>query len=215
MASAGTSEGGRRVPRRFSVRQLVADDTVRATDVLAEAFRDYPVMRWILPPAPGRDRRLGRLMEFFVTARLLRGEPALGIEAGGTLAAVALVSFPEGPEGPPELAQRREALWEDLGAAARARYERCGEVWSTFRVDAPHVHLNVIGVSSAAQGRGLGRVLLEHVQDLSRSTPGSRGVTLTTEDPANVRLYEHVGYEVRSHARIAPELETWGMFRRN
>jgi hypothetical protein len=37
-------------------------------------------------------------------------------------------------------------------------------------------------------------------------------VSLTTEVPQNVRLYEHFGYEVVGHARVSPELETWGLF---
>ena len=39
------------------------------------------------------------------------------------------------------------------------------------------------------------------------------GVTLTTEDPSNVPLYEHFGYQVVGHARVAPGLESWGFFR--
>jgi GNAT superfamily N-acetyltransferase len=88
-------------------------------------------------------------------------------------------------------------------------------VWSRFQVGVPHIHLSVIGVRRSMQGRGLGRVLLEHVQELSRSAARSQGVTLTTEDPINVPFYEHAGYEIVGHARIADELETWGMFRRN
>jgi hypothetical protein len=54
---------------------------------------------------------------------------------------------------------------------------------------------------------------MEEVHLMSRRRSKSRGVTLTTEDPANVALYEHLGYEVVGHARISPELETWGLFR--
>ena len=39
------------------------------------------------------------------------------------------------------------------------------------------------------------------------------GVTLTTEDQANVSLYEHLGYEVVGQETVAPELRTWGFFR--
>jgi hypothetical protein len=44
---------------------------------------------------------------------------------------------------------------------------------------------------------------------------GVEGVSLTTEYPANVPLYERVGYTVVGHAVIAPGLETWGFFRSN
>lgn len=217
------------------VLRIPGEDAPRVVDVLVEAFRDYPVMRYVVgPDVRDFDTRLRKAVSFFVTVRVLRREPLFGIEAHGppavgapgiarrndeaihaTLGAAAIVSFPDGPDSPPDVARHREALWADLGADARARYERCGEVWSAFRVEPPHVHLNMIGVRATMQGKGLGRILLEHVQDFSRHRPGSEGVTLTTEDPVNVRLYERVGYEVIGHAKIAPDLETWGMFRRN
>lgn len=214
------------VPR---VLRIPGEDAPRVVDVLVEAFRDYPVMRYVVgPETRDFDGRLRKAVSFFVAVRVLRSEPLFGIEAHGPpsvgapgaalpapLGAAAIVSFPDGPESPSGVARHREALWADLGADARARYERCGEVWSAFRVEPPHVHLNMIGVRATMQGKGLGRILLEHVQDFSRYRPGSEGVTLTTEDPVNVRLYERVGYEVIGHAKIAPDLETWGMFRRN
>jgi hypothetical protein len=57
--------------------------------------------------------------------------------------------------------------------------------------------------------------LIEAVIDISRERPGSEGVTLTTEDPANVPLYRHLGFQVTGHSRVAPELESWGLVRPN
>jgi hypothetical protein len=49
---------------------------------------------------------------------------------------------------------------------------------------------------------------------MSAADPASAGVTLNTEDPRNVALYQHLGYEIIGHAAVAAELETWGFFRR-
>lgn len=38
------------------------------------------------------------------------------------------------------------------------------------------------------------------------------GVSLHTENPGNVALYEHFGYEVTGRGRVAPELEAWILF---
>jgi len=188
-----------------------------AADIIAifcDAFRDYPVMRYVLgAPAPNDAARLERLIQFFVMARALRGEAMFGVRRGGVLVAAATTSNPAVMDSPRELTQLREACWADLGAEARARYERCGTVWQRLTVRVPHVHLNMIGVRRDARGAGFGRELLRRVQSLSRETPGSQGVTLTTEDPANVPLYQHAGYQVVGHARIAPQLETWSFFR--
>jgi ribosomal protein S18 acetylase RimI-like enzyme len=70
----------------------------------------------------------------------------------------------------------------------------------------------MIGVRRAYAGTGLGRRLLESVRRLSEEDPQSAGVSLTTENPRNVELYRHFGYEVVGHASVGPGLETWGMF---
>jgi hypothetical protein len=36
---------------------------------------------------------------------------------------------------------------------------------------------------------------------------------LTTEDPANVPLYESFGYEITGHARVSADVETWAFYR--
>ena len=71
----------------------------------------------------------------------------------------------------------------------------------------------MIGVRARVRGSGLGRRMIEHVHSMSRADPESEGVTLTTEDPANVALYEHLGYEIVGHAVVGPKLSTWGFFR--
>lgn len=195
-----------------NVLAIPAADAGRLVDVLTEAFEHYPAMRFVFA---GKRPALHKAVGFFVASRVLRNEPLLGIEDGHHLAAGAIVTIPDGRVSPPEVSVRREALWADVGAEARARYEACGAVWERFAAPAPHIHLNMIGVRASCRGLGLGRALLEHVQDIARRTPKAEGVTLTTEDPANVPLYEHAGYTVVDHARIAPDLETWWMFRRS
>jgi GNAT superfamily N-acetyltransferase len=207
---------GQAVTDASAVVGLSREDVPQIVDVLAEAFHDYPVMRHVLGTGTDKyDAHLHRLIEFFVMARALRDEPMLGVYSGATLGAAAVVSYPDRQESPPELGDLREAVWQELGSAARARYEACGAVWQTLSVHVQHIHLNMIGVRSTAQGQGLGRRLLDRVHQLSLETSGSEGVTLTTEDEANVPLYQRAGYEIVGHSRIAPGLETWSFFRRD
>jgi ribosomal protein S18 acetylase RimI-like enzyme len=199
-----------------TVVRIPREDVSRVIDTLTQAFRDYPVMRYVLGDCGEEyDVRLRTLVGFFVMARALRDEPLFGIPENDQLCAAAIVSYPERAESPEELGVLREQVWAEVGHDARVRYDRCGQIWRPLGIETPHIHLNMIGVLPSHQGRGLARRLLDHVHGLSRSTPGSEGVTLTTEDPGNVAIYRRVGYEVVGHARVAPELETWAMFRRN
>jgi len=197
-----------------AVTVLDADATSQVVDVLCEAFSDYPVMRFVLGADNSRyEDELRALIGFFVTARLMRDEYVLGIGGRASLEAAAIVSRPAGPPSPPELAELRERLWARLGAPARARYESFSRACAPFQTDAPHLHLNMIGVRRRAMGRGLARKLLEHVHEMSAADPESRGVTLTTEDAANIPLYERFGYAMVGHAVVTPDLETWGFYR--
>jgi len=199
------------------VVRIGADRADLATRALCEAFRTYPVMRYLLGEAERYEERLATLIGFFVRARLLRGEPLLGIGEGDRLLAVAMVSEPGGPPGPPPLADVRERTWAALGPGARDRYETFGAACAPLLAAAPaeRLHLNMIGVRTEAAGRGLGRRLLEQVHELSACHPSSRGVSLTTEDPANLPFYERFGYERIGEATVAPGLVTRAFFRTN
>jgi GNAT superfamily N-acetyltransferase len=197
-----------------SVLRLGETDVSEVVDVLCEAFADYPVMRFVLGPRRGRySEHLRRLMHFFVMARVYRREFLLGVADRGTLQGAALVSRPSGSVSPPELGALREELWSELGSEARARYEAFGAALAGVSVPVPHIHLNLIGVRRAAHGKGHGRKLLEHVHALSRDDPASSGVTLNTEDEANVPLYERFDYKLVGHVEVTPGLTSWVFFR--
>jgi GNAT superfamily N-acetyltransferase len=181
---------------------------------LADAFRAYPVMRYIIGEAgDDYDRRLHLLIGLFVAGRVLRGNPILAIEDGGRAVAVATITPPGEQQELPELLARRDALWQELGAAARARSEALIAVWERLVVPGPQYHLNMLGVRRSHAGQGLARRLLDAVHEMSRRDPASAGVSLSTEDPTNVPLYQHCGYEVTSHERVSDNLETWIFFR--
>jgi GNAT superfamily N-acetyltransferase len=71
----------------------------------------------------------------------------------------------------------------------------------------------MIGVREEARGEGLGRALIDEVHRMSREDPASEGITLTTELPANLPLYRHLGYEIIGHVEFGEGVETWGFFR--
>jgi GNAT superfamily N-acetyltransferase len=201
---------------REPVRNLGEEHTSGVIAALCDAFRDYPVMRYVLDPGAGDYAvRLRVLIGLFVMARVLRGETVFGIVRGAQVDAAALVSHPEGSPSNPEFESLRETVWRELGPDARARYEEFSEACRPLLAADPRVHLNMIGVRRDLRGRGLGRVLLDRVHDYSRETPGSMGVSLTTEDANNLPVYERFGYRVTGHARVAPELRTWALFRRH
>jgi GNAT superfamily N-acetyltransferase len=195
---------------------MVLDHTAvpEVVDVLQESFFDYPVMRFVLGES-GTDypERLQLLVRFFVMARVFRGEVILGVKAAEALVGAVLLSRPGGPDPAPEYFRLREEVWSTLGDDARARYGSFAEACAPFQIESPHLHVNMIGVRRQAQGTGVSRRLLDAVHERSWTDTKSVGVTLTTEDPTNVELYRHFGYEVVGKTQVAPGLTSWGFFR--
>ena len=201
-------------PSSRRIEHLTEAELQDVAGVLCEAFRFYPAMGYFLGSAnPGYDERLERLIRYFVAVRFLRHEPVLGIRDGGTLAAAAIVTKPGDRPHPAGVRPLREALWGELGAESRSRYEAFGEIVGQFIVNEPHYHLNMIGVREANRGFGLARRLLMGVHDISFRDPDSTGVTLSTETPENVALYEHFGYRLLGHGTVSDDLETWVFYR--
>jgi ribosomal protein S18 acetylase RimI-like enzyme len=167
------------------------------TDVLCEAFYNYPVMKYVLVEKEDYDNRLRKLVTFFVFARALRKEPLLGIyNSENKLVAAATVTLPGEIPSPPELFKLRDELWTDLGSEEKTRYENYGNIALGLLPKEPHHHLNMIGVRNAYQGKGLARQLISKVEELVLAHPTTTGLSLNTEVEANVNFYLHLGFEL-------------------
>lgn len=197
------------------ISRIPSQNSNRVANTLCDAFFDYPVMHYVLgAEAADYGHRLQRLINLFVAARVLRDEPMFGVHAGSELVAAMTTSVPDGRQDA-QFAVLREAVWRELGPAARARYAKCTAAWEEIGGIMPQVHVNMIGVLPTHRGTGLARRLLHEAHELARLSGHAEGVTLTTEDPRNVAFYQHLGYHIVGHASIAPELETWSFFRPN
>ena len=187
------------------------DDVI---DVFADSFHDYPLMRWVVGPEGDVAARVRRLIAFFVSRRVRRGGPLLGIVDGNRLVGAAAITLPVEAAPPPGITALDVEVWRDLGEQARERYQSYAETTSAFFTGVGrHHHLNMVGVRCSHKGAGLARPMLEAVWHMSQTDPNSTGVSLTTELHRNVRLYEHFDYSVIAHKRVSDEVETWGLFR--
>ncbi|HYC52355.1 MAG TPA: GNAT family N-acetyltransferase [Gemmatimonadaceae bacterium] len=198
----------------LAVEPLTETHADEIVDALADAFHDYPVMRFVCGETEPYASRLHRLIELFVSNRVWRNESLFGIrDSNGTLIAAATTTRPDTPDAPKGLVRLRDEIWSELGAGCRERYDRFAAATQRTPVEALHHHLNMIGVRSSHRGRGLARPLLLAVQRLAEQDPASAGVSLTTELERNVALYRHFGYEVVGSSDVDASLRTWTLFR--
>lgn len=184
-------------------------------DTLCDAFRDYPVMRYVLKDA-GDDylAHLPHLIGYFTASRFTRGWPVLGVEREGRLIAAANLNPPQKAPAPPELVQRREEMCRVLGDQAIRRFQAFADACEPLEPAEPHYYLGMIGVRREAQGLGCARLLLDEIHRVSASDPASNGVALSTETEENLPFYEKFGYRILGDAHV-DELRTWTLFRRD
>jgi GNAT superfamily N-acetyltransferase len=199
----------------LEVRDLPPDRVKEAVDVLSDAFFNYPVMRFVIGEAGNAyAQRLRSFVHFFTVARFVRNDLVMGVTTDeDKIVAVANVNRPGERGSPSSLDQLQEQMWRELGDAARLRYEAYGEATRNFVVDQPHYHLGMLGVQRSHTGQGLARRLLDALHERSYHDRESRGVTLNTEDPRNIALYQHFGYRVIGQGWVSDELQTWGFYR--
>ena len=195
----------------MKIERLTRKEKNEAVEVLTSAFHDYPVMRFVLK-TKGEEyaTQLKALMEFYCEARLAKDRPVIGIRNEDALVAVALVdetSLKPWAEMQSELIRLKSII----GEGAYSRLELYEKMSSRGEPATPHHFLGMIAVRPEYQGKGYARVLMDAVEQISVADSHSSGVCLSTEDPENVRLYEHFGYQVIAEIDIE-ELHSWCMF---
>ena len=198
-----------------SVVDVTRERLDEAAHVLARAFEDYPLMRYIFEDSGDEYfHHVRDVMRFTCDARLALGYSLKGVEEDGRIVAVACINHPEEKEWPAALEQSLNKVMDSVGEQAAARLGQFGELVGAHHPQQPHFYLVAIGVEPTSQGKGYGRALLNAVHEMSEAHPVSAGVGLDTETAVNVPLYEHFGYEITGQGKLA-EIDVWFFFRPN
>ena len=79
------------------------------------------------------------------------------------------------------------------------------------QVPEPFAYLMAVGVDPALRGQGEGKRIIADVEKAAAAA-NHHTLTLKTENPNNVPLYEHLGFVLRGHA-VMPwsKIPTWVM----
>ena len=178
----------------MTIRNLPPSETTAARNVLCSAFRDYPVMRYVIGEGGDYENQLKSLIGFYIDLRYECGWPVMGVEDNGAISAVALVNPPTDQEWISETSSALKDLQKNLDPAAFERLVAFEEASAGSEPNYPHYFLGMIGVSAEARGKGLAHQLISGIVRRSFDDPDSRAVVLTTEDARNHRYYERQGF---------------------
>ena len=186
-------------------------DRAEVVALLCSAFRDYPVMRYVLAgSADDYDSHLAELIGYYVDSRLMRDWPVIGfrVQSDGEIIAVAMGNEAVKKPEPDDLKQAYVRLRGVLGREAFERMDAFEAVSDRNEPNYPHYFLGMIGVKPDFQGQGFAAALIEEFRSLSVADGRSQAVVLSTEDPSNLPFYKKMGFHIVADAEVG-ELHTW------
>lgn len=182
-----------------------------AADVLAEAFRDYPMMVYFFG-GDGDDRalRTRQMFHLLILWRRAVKWPVLAAERNGTLLGALLGNLPARPAVCPEIDAEIESFIEAAGPDVARRFQAYQALKEAHAPEETTYYVTAVGVSSDARGLGICGGLMGQIHD--RADREGLPVGLDTQVASNVGLYEHMGYRVKAEDRL-DHMPIWFMTR--
>ena len=196
---------------QVDVTRADSGDAATLGAALADAFRDDPVIGWLIPfDVEDRDRRLLTFFTSMARSYLRRNK---NVYAAGAALGAALWSAPGSwalpmTEVARESAAAVRAFGTNLGRALRVQLE----VESGHPKDPSHWYLAYLGVRGDHQGQGIGAAMLREVLD----DADTRGVPayLESSNEKNLTIYERHGFRVTSsYSALGKGPTIWRMWR--
>jgi GNAT superfamily N-acetyltransferase len=180
---------------RWAIERVTPDDP-RVADVLASAFAEVPLTRWVLrdPQDPvGVRRYLGMLVSMAGPAGIVDCER----EGRGAAVWVRPDRWRAG------LARRLRHAGILLGLTgvrrAPSRFVQLSRIAADHPIE-PHHYLELVGVGPAQRGGGLGEALVR--VGLARCDAEGRAACLHTSNPKAIPLYARCGFAVSHQLQL-------------
>lgn len=176
----------------------------RAVAILAEAFRDDPVINWVCRNPPSLVPFFELTLPVFINHNLTYLEPegrgaACWLGPGETL------------KWPVTFASVMHVL-RNGGPIGIYRTLLSGKTTERYHPETPHYYLFAIGVTSNNKGQGLGTRLMSHM--LRRCDEECVPAYLENSNENNLPFYEGHGFTVTRQIRFAPSAPpVWLMWR--
>jgi GNAT superfamily N-acetyltransferase len=195
-------------PRTTQVRKAVPTDASAVARVLADAFSEDPVFRWILPHD---DVRPAATRTFFdAVVEVLAAHDDAWVTAGALCGAALWVPAGRAPMSD-ERAERFGADVADLCAPYDDRVLELITLMDEHHPAEPHEYLWFLGVVPARQGRGLGSALMAPV--LERADRAGHGAYLEATSGRSKALYERHGFRAHAPFAVHGGPPVWPMWR--
>jgi len=169
------------------IEEFVADHLDSTVLLLADAFVTNPLHETAFGP---EQIEQNRLFFWIGLESLFTGDAFIAIVDGEVKGYVHFVASPSCLPAAEQIRDSADTLLKPLGDAVPLVVEWLSR-WCRLDPQEPHVHLGPIGVAPEAQGKGIGKALMNHYVDhLKRERAAGY---LETDRPENVEFYKKFG----------------------
>ncbi len=211
MDSDGERAAGRQEGTALDVEPAGADSREALASLLAAAFAEDPIQKWMLPGSRNSFPRRRRL--FLQAARLYLRDGLATRTAGGEGAALWGRPLAPRPTGLTRVADDARGLLASL-LSVGPRLGRMVRLYDTMlaaRPREPHWYLAAIGTHPNHRQKGAASSLLR--ERLAECDRAGTLAYLESSNPANLPLYERHGFEVIREVTVADSPPLWLMSR--
>jgi ribosomal protein S18 acetylase RimI-like enzyme len=177
----------------LDVRLATKADAASVATVIADAFDDDPIMRFIVPARDYRTR-LTRLFRMELAGFLRLGSTWVAVDGDEILGAALWAPPDRWKQSPIDMARVIIPAMRVFGTSIRHGLAAFGALEKAHPERPPHWYLATIGTAAEHQGRGVGGALLRQVLD--RCDRDLEPAYLESSKSENVPYYERFGFEV-------------------
>ncbi|UCD08204.1 MAG: GNAT family N-acetyltransferase [Dehalococcoidales bacterium] len=197
-----------------SIISITKDTLEEATEVLAMAFQDDPIINYFL--SGHTENYAEKQREIFRYQCLMYIEMGLsifGAVKNSVITGIACLAVPEKKKRPDSLIESDKEFEKSMGQESIGRIKRYMKLNKKHTPEGPHHYLAALGVHPDFQGHGFGRLLLDRVNEITESHQTSTGIFLETAKLENVEMYRYFGYNLLATEKLDGIVDKWYMFR--
>lgn len=194
----------------YASNALTSVQQKTAAAALGHSFSQDPFMAYLLPNAATRVQQSTQLFLPLIHTSLRYGGVEVAPDGGGALLWVSGKYFPFRLSQIVQSSLRSIPLTLGLSAFKRLQmHEKVCEHALEANAPASFAYLWVIGVHPSHAGQGFGKQLIQSALDSMRNS-GYSTCLLRTENPKNVGLYEHLGFQqIHTDTPPSSNLQYW------
>ena len=178
--------------------KLTQPDIEKGSEVLRNAFINYPTFRYLFPDLNERKKKLGQIMRFFLKCGLLHGTviaPSKNIEGIAVWYKSGDLNFSSGSF----LKAGIFGLFLSLNIRSFNRFKKLGDAKKRNRDRIPgkeYYFLDLIGIDPSFTGRGYAKMMIDSM--LLQADNENMSCFLETSNIKNIDYYGRYGFDLLS-----------------